>query len=265
MNAGPGRRRLVASLALIAALAGCDDLRAGQLMRTANALGAQGKWAEALHYYERLWVELPEHAAVDEARLRAARIYAGPERNLASATDQYQYLVLKAHDQDARVRALQEMIRLYRDSDGERALELMEIHLRRYPDRPDSVQVRLELANLYLDAQRLSQAVDAAVPLLNHADPAVAARANMLTGLAKELASQPAAALTDFERAIDVAKPGEDPWLGAMAGKARVLDQLDRREEALATARALKSRHPNPEAIEHWVAALETRHAEMNR
>lgn len=266
-----GIRWPVALLALAAvpllSLGACDDLRSGQLMRTANALGAQAKWAEALHYYERLWVEMPNHPAVDEARLRAARIYAGPERKFSSAIDIYQHLALNARDQDLRVTALREMARLFKENGGssERALELMEVHLRRYPEREDSALVRLELVDLYLDAQRLTQAIDAALPILKHHDARIAARANLLVGMAKELARQPAAALSDFETAIALDADKGDTWLGAMAGRARALDAIDRRAEALQTAKDLRDRHPNPEAIERWLAALEKRHEDMNR
>lgn len=253
--------------AALAALVACSDFRASQLMRTATALGAEGKWSEALHYYQRLWVQFPDNENVDEAKLRAARIYAGPEKKLRSALDLFQDLALSAKSDDVKVTALREMTELFRKQGGDRqrAIELMEIHLRRYPDRPDSAEVRLQLVELYLDAQLWQQALNVGEPLLKHADPKIVAKAYVASGNAKELAGQPAAGLFDYEAALASKEIEATTWTSASAGKARTLEMLGRRDEAIQVLEGLRERHPNPQAIERWLSAMQTRLTESNR
>lgn len=262
------RLATLAPLTLMFALTwSCSDFRADQLMRTATALGSEGKWGEALHYYQRLWVQFPDNESVDQAKLRAARIYAGPEKKLRSALDLYQDLALNAKSDDIKVAALREMAELFRKQGGDRqrAIELMEIHLRRYPNRSDSADVRLELAELYLDSQHWQQALTASEPLLKHSNPKTAAKANVISGTAKELAGQPAAGLFDFDYALTLKGIDEATWAAAAAGKARALETLGRRDEAITLLKELRERHPNPQAIDRWLSAMQTRLAESNR
>lgn len=256
--------RLAVVLAL--ALAGCSDLRAGQLLRTANALGAQGKWDEAIHYYERIWVEFPASDVVDEARLRAARIQAGPAHRPMVAAQLYRTLATDARDPSTQMLALIELAELYRTSwkDPAHAIEVLEIAIRRFPDRPESAGLRIDLAQLYLDSSRFTQALLALEPLLDTGGD-TGRQARLLAAQAHELAGHTEAARRYYETIVEQSTPGDEAWIAAETGLARLEEQADDWQMALERLRRLQQHHPNPDAIERWIVAIQERHADMNR
>ena len=253
------------ALALVA-LAACSDLRAGQLLRTANALGAQGKWDEAIHYYERIWVEFPASDLTDEARLRAARLQAGPAHRPMVAAQLYRALATGARTPETQMVALIELAELYRTSwkDPAHAIEVLEIAVRRFPDRPETAGLRIDLARLYLDGNRFTQALLTLEPLLDTGGE-VGEQARLLAAQAHELSEHPDAAHSYYERIVEQTTPGSDAWIAAHEGLARLEERADDWPQALQRLRQLQTHHPNPDAIERWIVAIQERHADMNR
>lgn len=264
------RRRLAWPLALVAALAiaaGCEDVRARWLLRNATKLGAEGRWSEALHYYERLWLQFPDSPLADEARLKAARIYAGPEAKPRSAEELYRKLAQAAAREEVKVLALLELAELYTRSPAQldKAIEVLEVYLQRQPVNGRDAAVSVRLAELYLQRGMLAQAVQEADAWRMQPDPNLRARALLVAGEARELAHQLAAALSDYVQAASVAVRGDAAWLHALEGQARVLEELDRWPEALERLQVLQQGHPNPDAIERWIVAIRERREEMKR
>lgn len=263
-------RMRTALLGLAAAgflLAGCEDWRAARMMRAANELGAQGRWSEALHFYERLWVQFPGAALEDEARLRAARIYAGPQNKPRSAEEIYRHLVLRAREQPVRVQALLELADVYalQQQNMDRAIEVLEVWLQRFPKHADQPEAALKLAEYYLSVGRLYEALLEAERVTGVDDPEIQARALEIAAHARELAGASEAALQTYDLALTAATEGSDRWIVAAEGRARVLEETGRWREAVTALTELRLRHPNPAAVDRWLAAIEERHAEMRR
>ncbi len=259
---------VIAALLLVSLTqSACSDFRAGQLYRTATSLGAQGEWDEALHYYERLWVEYPGSDLVDDARLKAARIYAGPQHNVRSAEDVYRDLVLTGSHEDIQVQALLELADLYAatDENRDRAIEVLELYLQRFPGRTNQSRIHLKLAQIYLDKGLLLQAMQGAQPFLESVDTQLRRQALLIAGSASEFAQRATNAVDYYRQAQGLSEPGTPGWIAATEGVARALEETGQWREALTHVEELRDRHPNPDAVERWVVAIKARHAEMNR
>lgn len=254
-------------VALMVAVAGCEDFRAGRLMRQANELGAQGRWTEALHYYERLWVQFPSSGLVDEAKFRAARIYAGPEQKPRSAEDIYRQLVLRGRDEEVRVRALLELADLYveRGDDTDKAIEVLEAYLQRFPGHEHQPRAALRLARLYLEQGQFFQAIQEAKPLVSAVEREQRAGALLVMAQAQEYGHYLEQARETYGDVLAVADRGDPRWIAAQEGRIRVLEELGRWQEALDGLAELRPRHPNPDAVERWLVAIQERHEEMGR
>jgi len=236
-------------------------------MHTANDYGAKGMWPEALHYYERLWVEFPQSSQVDEAKLQAARIYAGPEAKPRSADDLYRDLTLNAGDREMRETALHELADIYKAKPATtgRAIELLSLHLRRFTNYPGRAKIVLELAQLYLDAGRFSEAIDTANRLDTDRDLEIRNSALVIIAQALENTHFESDALKHYQRVADSSRIGSPLWIAAMEGRGRCLEASGSWLDALKVIRELRDNHTNPDAIERWLVAVQHRHSEMKR
>lgn len=248
-------------------MAGCADWRAGSLFHTAIEFGARGQWNEALHYFERLWVEFPFDRRADEARLQAARIYAGPGRNPRSAEQQYREILRRGRDLKIRRLAVTELTELYVKVLGtpDRAIEILEAWRQQIPDDAARAEASIRLAQLHLQAGRLLQAVYEAEPWSMRGTAETQARALVLVAQARELAGAVTASTDSYARAVALSSEGSDLWVAALEGEVRMLEESGHWQEAVSRLSRLRASHPNPDALARWEEAIRDRHAEMNR
>lgn len=260
--------RQALAVALLLAPAGCSDWRGERTFHQATELGARGRWSEALHHYERLWVQLPQHPRVDEARLLAARIYAGPARKPRSAEDQYREVLLRTADEDIRAAAARELASLYERELGQpdRAAEVLEAWRQRTSDGRARGEASVRLAKLHLQSGRLLQALQEAEPWSRDGSIAeLQPRALVVMAQARELARAVTAATETYARAVARASEGSDVWIAALEGEVRMLEEAGRWAEAIDRLGRLRAGHPNPEALGRWEIAIRERKAEVNR
>jgi tetratricopeptide (TPR) repeat protein len=254
--------------AVLLVTSGCSDWRGEQIYHQATELGARGRWNEALHHYERLWVQVPQHARTNEARLQAARIYAGPARKPRSAEEQYREILLRSTDEAVRSAAAKELATLYERDLGQpdRAAEVLEAWRQRTTDDLVRAEASVRLAKLHLQSGRLLQALQEAEPWSREASPAdLRPRALVVMAQARELARAVSAATETYAKAVEQASEGSDVWIAALEGEVRMLEEAGRWADAIEQLGRLRAGHPNPEALGRWEIAIRERQAEVNR
>ncbi len=253
---------------VLLALSGCSDWRGERIFHEATELGARGHWNEALHHYERLWVQLPQHPRANEARLQAARIFAGPARKPRSAEEQYREILLRSADEAVRSAAATELATLYeRDLEQpDRAAEVLEAWRQRTTNDRARAEASVRLAKLHLQSGRLLQALQEAEPWSRDTSPAdLQPRALVVMAQARELARAVSSATGTYAKAVERASEGSDAWIAALEGEVRMLEEAGRWADAIDRLERLRAGHPNPEALGRWETAIRERQAEVNR
>lgn len=251
---------------LIVAQIGCEKMRAQQLFRTATELGAQKQWLQAMHYYERLWVQYPTNDLVDEAKLRAARIAAGPGNEFRDAQELYRDVIIDAQSEEMRITALLELEDHYMQRQQlDAAIELLEVYLQRFANDETRPEITLDLAQMYMQKGRFFQAVQEASPFTTTTNLDDKVAAYLIIGQSQELMGYTEPAYDTYGETQEMSEPGSQTWLTVVEGKARILETLEQWGACVETLRALQQYHPNPDAIERWVMAVEERHTEMGR
>lgn len=212
-------------------------------------------------------MQFPVDRRVDEARLQAARIYAGPGRKPRSAEEQYREILLRGRDLDVRRSAVTELTELYVKALGtpDRAIEILEAWRQQAPDDPARADASIRLARLHLQAGRLLQALHEAEPWSVRGAAETQARALVVMAQARELAGAVTASTESYARAVALSSEGSDLWIAALEGEVRMLEESGRWQEAVARLSRLRAGHPNPDALARWEVAIRDRHAEMNR